>query len=51
VERFGQEMGFPVMMRVDQGTEFVSRDLGWWALQRGVTLDCRAEKPAENAVN
>jgi hypothetical protein len=26
------------MIQVDQGTEFVSRDLDLWAYQRGVTL-------------
>ena len=26
------------MIRVDQGSEFVSRDLDLWAYQRGVTL-------------
>ena len=35
---------------VDQGTEFVSRDLDLWAYQRGVTLDfSRAGKPTDNA--
>jgi transposase InsO family protein len=28
--------GFPATIRVDQGTEFVSRDLDVWAYQRGV---------------
>jgi hypothetical protein len=27
------------VIRVEQGTEFVSRDLDLWAYQRGVTLD------------
>ena len=27
------------MIRVDQGSEFVSRDLDLWAYQRGITLD------------
>ena len=30
---------FPAAIRVDQGTEFVSRDLDLWAYQRGVTLE------------
>jgi transposase InsO family protein len=29
----------PTTIRVDQGTEFVSRDLDPWAYQRGATLD------------
>ena len=39
LERTCKEMGFPAAIRVDQGTEFVSRDLDLWAYQRGVTLD------------
>jgi putative transposase len=37
LERVGREMGFPATIRVDLGTEFVSRDLDLWAYQRGVT--------------
>jgi putative transposase len=33
-----EEVG-PKAIRVDQGTEFVSRDLDLWAYQRGVTLE------------
>jgi transposase InsO family protein len=37
-------------IRVDQGTEFVSRDLDVWAYQRGLTLDfSRPGKPTYNA--
>ena len=39
LERVGRQVGFPATIRVDQGTEFVSRDLDLWAYQRGVTLD------------
>ena len=39
LEEVGRQMGFPAIIRVDQGTEFVSRDLDLWAYQRGVTLD------------
>jgi putative transposase len=43
-------MGLPAGIRVDQGTEFVSRDLDLWAYQRGVTLDfSRSGKPTDNA--
>ena len=43
-------MGLPASIRVDQGTEFVSRDLDLWAYQRGVTLDfSRPGKPTDNA--
>jgi putative transposase len=42
--------GYPQTIRVDQGTEFVSRDLDLWAYQRGVTLDfSRPGKPTDNA--
>lgn len=44
------EVGFPATIRVDQGSEFVSRDLDLWAYQRGVTLDfSRPGKPTDNA--
>ena len=39
LERVGREHALPKAIRVDQGTEFVSRDLDLWAYQRGVTLD------------
>ena len=43
-------MGFPATIRVDKGTEFVSRDLDLWGYQRGVTLDfSRPGKPTDNA--
>ena len=34
LERVCNEVGFPATIRVDQGTEFVSRDLDVWAYQR-----------------
>jgi putative transposase len=50
LERVGHQMGLPATIRVDQGTEFVSRDLDLWAYQRGVTLDfSRPGKPTDNA--
>jgi putative transposase len=50
LERVCKEVGFPATIRVDQGTEFVSRDLDLWAYQRGVTLDfSRPGKPTDNA--
>ena len=42
--------GYPQTIRVDQGTEFVSRDLDLWAYVKGVTLDfSRPGKPTDNA--
>ena len=35
LERVGREVGLPATIRVEQGTEFVSRDLDLWAYQRG----------------
>jgi putative transposase len=43
-------IGHPKTIRVDQGSEFISRDLDLWAYQRGVTLDfSRPGKPTDNA--
>jgi len=48
LEEVGRQVGFPAAIRVDQGTEFVSRDLDLWAYQRGVVLDfSRPGKPTE----
>ena len=50
LEEVCRQVGFPATIRVDQGTEFVSRDLDLWAYQRGVTLDfSRPGKPTDNA--
>jgi putative transposase len=44
------KMGYPKSIRVDQGTEFVSRDLDLWAYAHGVVLDfSRLGKPTDNA--
>jgi len=50
LERVCNAMGYPKTIRVDQGSEFVSRDLDLWAYTRGVTLDfSRPGKPTDNA--
>lgn len=50
LERACKEIGYPKMIRVDNGPEFVSRDLDLWAYQRDVTLDfSRPGKPTDNA--
>ena len=50
LERVGREVGLPAVIQVDQGSEFVSRDLDLWANQHGVTLDfSRLGKPTDNA--
>jgi putative transposase len=50
LERVGREYGLPKVIRVDQGTEFVSRDLDLWAYTRGVTLDFSADSGPSRTV-
>ena len=50
LERVCGQIGYPKTIRVDQGSEFASRDLDLWAYQKGVTLDfSRPGKPTDNA--
>jgi putative transposase len=50
LERVCGAIGYPKTIRVDQGSEFVSRDLDLWAYTNGVTLDfSRPGKPTDNA--
>ena len=43
-------VGYPRTIRVDQGSEFISRDLDLWAYTNCVTLDfSRPGKPTDNA--
>ena len=50
LERVCRLMGYPKTIRVDQGSEFISRDMDLWAYQKGVTLDfSRPGKPTDNA--
>ena len=50
LERVCARTGYPGTIRVDQGSEFVSRDLDLWAYTHGVTLDfSRPGKPTDNA--
>ena len=39
LERVCTKAGYSSMIRVDQGSEFISRDLDLWAYTNGVTLD------------
>ena len=42
-------IGYPKTIRVDNGTEFVSRNLDLWAYAKGVTLGfSRLGKPTDN---
>jgi putative transposase len=50
LERACRSVGYLKTIRVDQGSEFISRDLDMWAYQRGVELDfSRPGKPTDNA--
>lgn len=50
LERVCAGVGYPKTIRVDQGSEFISRDLDLWAYQKDVTLDfSRPGKPTDNA--
>lgn len=50
LEKGCRKLGYPKSIRVDNGSEFISRDLDLWAYQKGVTLDfSRPGKPTDNA--
>lgn len=50
LDRVCKKIGYPKTIRVDQGSEFVSRDLDLWAYTNNVTLDfSRPGKPTDNA--
>ena len=50
LDRVCGKIGYPKTIRVDQGSEFVSRDLDLWAYANNVTLDfSRPGKPTDNA--
>lgn len=50
LEQACHALGYPKTIRVDQGTEFVSRVLDLWAYQKDVELDfSRPGKPTDNA--
>jgi len=50
LERVGREVGYPKTIRLDNGSEFISKERDLWAFMRGVTLDfSRPGKPTDNA--
>ncbi len=50
LEAPGLSVSFPKTIRVDNGPEFVSRDLDLWVYQHDVTLDfSRPGEPTDNA--
>jgi putative transposase len=50
LDRVARQVGYPKTIRLDNGPEFVSKELDLWAYLRGVTLDfSRPGKPTDNA--
>jgi putative transposase len=50
LEKTCAKLGYPKAIRVDQGSEFISRDLDLWAYANNVILDfSRPGKPIDNA--
>jgi len=50
LEKVCARVGYPKAIRVDQGSECISRDLDLWAYQKNVILDfSRPGKPTDNA--
>ena len=50
LERVCKNIGYPKSIRVDQGSEFISRDLDLWAYANNVTLDfSRPGKPTDSS--
>ncbi|MDB5410063.1 MAG: putative transposase [Rhodospirillales bacterium] len=50
LERVARELVYPKTIRLDNGPEFISKELDLWAFMRGVTLDfSRPGKPTDNA--
>ena len=50
LEAVSAQRGFPKSIRVDNGPEFISKSLDWWAYFNGVKLDfSRPGKPTDSA--
>jgi transposase InsO family protein len=50
LEQARRQHGLPIVFRVDQGSQFTSKELDLWAYASGVTLDfSRPGKPTDNA--
>lgn len=50
LERISRQHGLPRSIRIDQGPEFISKNLELWVYRRGVIVDfSRPDKPTDNA--
>lgn len=50
LEKVSKRVGFPKVIQVDNGPEFISKSLDWWAYWNKVKLDfSRPGKPTDNA--
>jgi putative transposase len=50
LEQVAKTRGMPKTIRIDNGPEFISKSLDWWAYFNGVELDfSRPGKPTDNA--
>lgn len=50
LEQAARELNYPKTIRLDNGPEFVSKELDLWAFVHNVTLDfSRPGKPTDNA--
>ena len=50
LEQARRQYGLPATIRVDQGSQFTSKELDLWAYSNGITLDfSRPGKPTDNA--
>lgn len=50
LDRVCRRVGYPATIRLDQGSEFISREMNFCAYRRSVTLDfSRPVKPTDNA--
>jgi putative transposase len=50
LERVSRQLGYPKTIRLDNGPEFISKELDLWAFMHDVTLDfSRPGKPTDNA--
>jgi putative transposase len=50
LEQAGEQYGLPRTIRVDQGSQFTSKELDLWAYAKNITLDfSRPGKPTDNA--